>query len=50
MIIDLMKSEIRCDCGALIYDGLFHKSYEVEMVNGEKVCPVCGTEETTIHI
>lgn len=42
MIHIAQKSEISCDCGALIYDGLLHKSYLVETVCGEIVCPICG--------
>jgi len=49
MKIDLKKSEIRCECGALIFDGLAHKSFLVETVDGELICPKCGAEETAIN-
>ena len=42
MNYEAQTNKIYCDCGTLIYDGLFHKSYLVEMVCGEIVCPKCG--------
>jgi len=50
MEIDLKRNEIRCECGALIFDGLIHKSFLVETIDGELVCPKCGAEETIIRL
>lgn len=44
---NLTKNEIRCSCGALIFDGFAHKSYLVEMINGDLVCPECGAVESS---
>jgi len=35
MEIDLKKSEIRCECGALVFDGLTHKSFLVETIDDD---------------
>ena len=49
MKVDLHRNEVRCDCGAVLYDGLLHKTYSQITIDGDIICPKCGAEETCIE-